>query len=130
MPTTSALLDFLRASRNVKSLRLSYFRLLTADTDVDDSKPSPSAIAGENPVTELPCDTEPCTSLLHSLAIDGSPNTSLLHSIFGMRPHSINFLNLRRLYLGNVNDTVGVVEFLQKAGHSLESLDIRLTPCK
>ena len=130
MPTSSALLDFLGASKCVKSLRLSYFKILTFDIDVEETKSTPSATAGENIAIEQPCDTEPCTSSLHSLSIDAAPDSFLLHNIFGMRPCSINFQNLRRLHLGNVNDTVGVVEFLQKAGHSLEFLDIRLMPCR
>lgn len=125
MPTTSSLLDFLGASRNVKSLRLSYFRILAADTDVGNNKLASSMADGVDRSIECSSETEPCTSLLQSLAIDTALD---VHNIFGMRPSLINFLNLRRLYLGNVYDTTGVAEFLRRAGHSLEYLDMRLIP--
>lgn len=128
MPTASSLLDFLGASRNVKSLRLSYFRILTADIDIEETKLSPTTTRGDRDI-EHPSYTEPCTSLLHSLAIDATPDTFILNNVIGIRPYSINFLQLRRLYLGNVSNTVGVAEFLRKAGQSLEFLDMRILPC-
>lgn len=122
MPTTTSLLDFLSASRNVKSLRFSYFRILA----VDDARLPPSAPVSQGSSTQRPSGPEPCMSLLQNLAIDAAPDAFVLHNIFRMPPYSINFPKLRRLYLANVTDSTDLAEFLHEAGHSLEFLDLRL----
>ena len=119
MPTASSLLDFLAASKNIKSLRLSYFRIL--NIDIDATKLSPPVDHAMNHSGE----TGPRTSLLQSLTIDAAPEA---HIIFGLLPYSISFLQLRQLHLSDINTVVRIAEFLQTAGHSLEFLDMRFVP--
>ena len=121
--SASSVFRVLHAAETIRSLRLSYIRILgDFHTELKETQASGTWEAPEI------WNSAPCKSSLYSLAIDA--NVAVLHGVFGPPPSVIDFTKLRRLYLSNVNDGAGINEFLQRAGHELEFLDLRLFPGK
>lgn len=124
MPSASSLMDFFNASRDVRSLRISYMRINNAPP-VEENEDGVSAPHELRNTIDKP---RLCTASLYSLAIDSAPDAPILHKIFSTQSFAINFSELRRLYLSNVNDVTSLTKVLGRVGHSLEVLDLRLLP--
>lgn len=122
MPSVSSVMDFLNASRDVRSLRLSYMRINNVPP-VEENEHGSHKL--RDTVMEKP---RLCTASLYSLAIDSFPDAPILHKIFSTQSFVFDFSELRRLHLSNINDVNVLTEVLRKIGRSLEILDLRLLP--
>jgi len=119
----SSVFHLLHAAETIRSLRLSYIRIL-GDLHAELKEVQASG-SWDTPAI---WNSVPCKSSLYSLAIDA--NVAVLHGVFGPPPSVIDFTKLRQLCLTNVRDGASINEFLQRAGHELEFLDLRLFPGK
>ena len=124
MPSASSLMDLFNASRDVRSLRISYMRI----NNVPPVEGNEDGLSESQKLRNTIDKPRLCTASLYSLAIDSAPDAPILHEIFSTQSSAINFSELRKLYLSNVNDVASLTEVLGRVGHSLEVLDLRLLP--
>jgi hypothetical protein len=117
-------MDLFNASRDVRSLRISYMRI----NNVPPVEGNEDGLSESQKLRNTIDKPRLCTASLYSLAIDSAPDAPILHEIFSTQSSAINFSELRKLYLSNVNDVASLTEVLGRVGHSLEVLDLRLLP--